>query len=215
MVSISGDGETFDLTYDGDSSYTGDVIDFADGVDYKLSIELDGNVYEAFSTAEPVAEILTMEYEFEEGFLDSPDGFVAGFVAFDLEGRLDYNWIKYYRNGEYENDPTDLNICQDGSFGDQPEDGNEFIPPVAYDVNDFDSLWQVGEVCRVELLSINQEVYEFLQEVMEQTANEGITATPSYNLRTNITHVSGSDENGALGIFSVSKMSSYELLFEE
>jgi len=213
-VSLTDGVNTFAFTFDNDSYTYPEIIDFTEGEEYTLNIELGDNVYEAKSIAQPVPPIDTILYEFEDQPLDTVDGFLAEFISIDIPGRTDYYWIKHARNGEFFNDPSSLIIAQDAAFRGEGSDGFLFIPPIRFGVNDFDSLYQLGEVLKVELWSINEETLDFLTEVQEQSTNEGILATPSYNLRTNIVTVSGSDDLGAIGNFSVSKVSSKEITFE-
>ncbi len=214
IVSVTDGTNTFEFTYE-DESYTyPEVIAFEEGVEYKLIIEVDDNVYEARSMAQPVPPIEAILYESEDGTFGNPDGYLAEFISFDLAGREDFYWIKHFRNDTLMSDPSSIIFSQDAAFQGNDADGLLFIPPIRQGINDFSRFYEVDEKLRVELWSINQDVYEFLNEVIEQSTNEGILATPSYNLRTNMTTVSGSDELGAIGNFSVSKVSSSEVIFE-
>lgn len=216
-VSISANGELYELTFlDGAYTYP-EVIVTETSSEFQLFISHDGNEYEAFSAANPVPPIDTIEVSFEEEFLGVEAGFFAEWFARDIYNRDDFYWTRYYRNDSLQNDPSDLITSQNGSFSGTDNDSLLFISPIRTGINDFGRRYQPGEFIKVELWSIEESVFNYLNQVVEQTGIGGplaIISPPNYNVLSNITKVSGPAELDAVGIFSVSRVSTSEVVFE-
>jgi len=151
------------------------------GNDYKLIIQIGSDIYESFSSMNRVPEIDSINYRFEKGNSFFPDSYFAGFYATDPEGPGDAYWIKAWKNGEYLNLPSEINISYDagGSPG-AVVDGLVFIQPIRDGINPFDqdenddflSPYEPGDSVYVELHSINYNSYLFLNEVIEVHCEE-------------------------------------------
>ena len=137
--------------------------------------------------------------------------YTAEFLATDFVGKDDTYWIKAYKNGKWLNKPFELNIAYDAGFGNV--DGGVFIQPIQNGVHEFDKdllpiLYQLKDSLYVEILSITNEAYTFLEQVRIQTQRNGgfdeIFAEPFYNVPTNI--VSNDLEEKVAGFFSVSSV---------
>lgn len=188
------------------------------GNDYKLSVQLGADIYEAYSTMNRVPEIDSISYRFEKGNSFFPDSYFGSFYATDPEGAGDSYWIKAWKNGEYLNLPSEINISYDagGSPG-AIVDGIIFIQPIRDGVNPFDqdenddflSPYKPGDSLYVELHSVNYDSYRFLGEVAIQTDRPGgfaeLFAQPLANVSSNIT-LSDESPNAtkAIGFFNVS-----------
>lgn len=191
------------------------------GNDYRLSVQLGNDIYEAYSSMNRVPEIDSINYRFEKGNSFFPDSYFAGVYATDPVGEGDSYWIKAYKNGEYLNLPSEINISYDagGSPG-AVIDGIPFIQPIRDGVNPFDqdendeflSPYDPGDSLYVELHSINYDSYRFLGEVAIQTDRPGgfaeLFAQPLANVSSNIHLVDeSSGEIKAIGFFNVSAVS--------
>jgi len=186
------------------------------GFNYSLQLIHDGKVYTAISTLNPVPTIDSMSFEFEEAELGSEEGYYAQFWAQDFFGRKDYYWIRSYKNGldtRYVlddpslNNPAALILSEDAAFGGEGADGFVFILPLRAAITNDDDPFQSGDLCEVELLSLNGDVYEFLDQVTIQANNQGLFSTPPANIRSNIKDVNGSLQEEVLGVFSLSSIS--------
>ncbi len=191
------------------------------GNQYKLSVQLGGNIYEAFSSMNRVPEIDSISFRFEEGNEFFPDAYFAGVYARDFEGVGDTYWIKAWKNGDYLNLPGEINISYDagGSPG-ATVDGIPFIQPIRDGINPFDQdenddflpPYEPGDSVYVEIHSLNYDSYIFLNEVAIQTDRPGgfgeLFAQPLANVSTNI-QVANETPNAtkAIGFFSVSAVS--------
>lgn len=215
-VTITEGGNVYELVYeDGAYTYPSPIVT-GPGLDYHLEIIYGDDVYEADTRSNPVPIIDSIGVEFEEELFGVAEGYFAEFFARDFAGTEDFYWARYYRNDSLQNDPGDLNVIQDGAFSGNGADGLIFIPPIRQAVNDFSRRYQPGENLKVELWSIEEDVFDYLNQVIEQTSIGGplaIISPPTYNVASNIRHISGPDELGPVGMFSVSLVTKKEYNF--
>lgn len=176
------------------------------GFPYKLEIQYDNKTYTSISVLNPVPKIDSMTRSFEEEELDQEEGYYAQFYARDFAGREDFYWIKAYKNDSAINalDPSSLILSQDAAFGGNAADGLEFILPLRAAITDGEKPLEVGDTSIVELLSINEDVFEFLEQLTIQANNGGLFSTPPANIRSNIKDAFGNQQDEVLGVFSVS-----------
>ncbi len=192
------------------------------GNDYRLSIQIGSDNYESFTSMNRVPEIDSIGFRFEKGNSFFPDSYFAGVFALDPEGPGDTYWIKAWKNGEYLNKPSEINISYDagGSPG-ATVDGIVFIQPIRDGINPFDqdenddflSPYEPGDSVYVEIHSISYESYIFLYEVSVQTDRPGgfaeLFMQPLANVPSNIMVVNeSSSTTKAIGFFTVSAVSS-------
>ena len=219
------DGEVFNFT---EGSQSGDYLwspttnstlgDFGD--QFTLQIEIDGEVFQAESTLNRVPPIDSITQEFEENEVFRDDGIYVQFFARDIEGLGDAYWIKTFKNDTFLNNANQLNIAFDAGFDSGSQvDGIIFIPPIRTFINELDEdsaeiPWTQGERVKVELHSINQEAFNFLEIARDQILNgdNGIFSLPLANTRTNITNLSGGLK--PLGMFNVSGVTSLSYTIE-
>lgn len=210
------DGEVFEFVSDGEGNYiwtpfAEDVIGIV-GNEYSLSIDVNGENLSAVAAMNRVPEIEEIAYEFRDDFIE--DGIYAEFIARDFVGEGDTYWIKTYKNGEYLSLPEELNIAYDAGFdAGSSADGLIFIPPVrfltnpAIEVDPSDTIqvspYDPGDMVRVEIHSINNAAFDFMETTRDQLINgsNGIFAEPLINTRGNVTN---NTTNGTvLGVFNV------------
>lgn len=192
------------------------------GNDYRLSVQVGGGVYEAYTTLNRVPAVDSIQFRFEKGNSFFPDSYFAGVYALDPVGPGDCYWIKAWKNGEYLNLPGEINISYDagGSPG-ATVDGIVFIQPIRDGINPFDqdeddnflSPYEPGDSVYVEIHSISFEAYNFLLQVAVQTDRPGgfaeLFAQPLANVPSNIL-ISDETPNAtaAIGFFTLSAVSS-------
>jgi len=192
------------------------------GNEYLLTVQLAGGVYTAFSIMNRVPEIDSINYRFEEGNEFFPDSYFAGVYATDFVGPGDAYWIKAWKNGDYLNLPSEINLSFDagGSPG-AIVDGVQFIQPIRDGINPFDQdeddnflpPYEPGDSVYVEIHSLNSDSYQFLLEVAVQTDRPGgfaeLFAQPLANVPSNIV-IADETPNAtqAIGFFTVSAVSS-------
>lgn len=190
------------------------------GETFLLGISVDGKNYGAVADLDPVPVIDSIVQEFRTDELVGPDGIYAKFFARDLPGLGNAYWIKTYKNGAFLNKPLELNIAFDAAFDPGAElDNVNFIEPIREavnripDPNDFEdnadkAPWAPGDSILVEIHSINEFAFKFLDIAREQMTNgdNTIFALPLSNTTGNI--VAADSNEKALGIFNVASVSS-------
>ncbi len=191
------------------------------GNQYKLTVQLGSSTYESYSNMNRVPEIDSISYRFEKGNSFFPDSYFAGVFATDPIGPGDAYWIKAWKNGQFLNKPSEINISYDagGSPG-AVVDGIVFIQPIRDGINPFDqdendeflSPYSPGDSVYVELMSINYDTYTFLLEVATQTDRPGgfaeLFAQPLANVSSNIAIASEATQaTPVIGFFNVSAVS--------
>lgn len=186
------------------------------GERYTLSITLtDGTQYTAQSQINRVPEVEEIKFTFKEEEAFQEEGYEGEFLATDYEGAGDTYWIKAYKNGQFLNKPFELNTAFDAGFSAGGNvDGVVFIQPIQSGVQELDEdlatvPYQLGDSLYVEILSITNEAFDFLEQVKIQTQRDGgfaeIFAEPFQNVTTNI--LSSNNEDQVVGFFNVSSVS--------
>jgi hypothetical protein len=190
------------------------------GRSYTLKIEHEQEVYTAQNEIKRVPKVDSLVYT-NETLPIKPDkdegqktGYIVEFYARDFVGTGDTYWIKEVLNGKTNVDKAEkISIAYDAAFGaGAPSDGLIFIQPLRRSIT-YDSLYQAGSHVGVELHSITNEAFYFLQQVVEQSANGGIYATPIANIKSNVMNA---DPKGrkALGYFGASAVSRMETIID-
>ena len=187
---------------------------------FNLKIEVNGKEYTSSTAMNRVPPIDSLIQEFVEGELFQDDGIYVEFFARDIPGNGDAYWIKSFKDDRFLNRASELNISYDGGFDAGSQiDGVIFIPPIRDFINelsedDLPTPWNVGEVSRVEIHSLSQEAFNFLEIARDQINNggNGIFSLPLANTRTNITNSTGGLR--PLGHFNVAAVSRMEITIE-
>jgi hypothetical protein len=190
---------------------------------YTLTIKARNFLYRSISYANSVPVIDSLNWQYVPAGLGQKNGsYAIELVARDLEGQFDYYWIRFLKNGVYDNRLSGLNVSVDGTFSETGQgDGKLFIPPistlVAYNVEDSIAL---GDEVTYEIWSLSSETFSFWQEATNQAIQGGgigaLFATPTANVRTNITSpINAKLEDNAVGWFSTSVVSSASEVISE
>ena len=182
------------------------------GHDYQLVVLNGSSEFRAISTLNPVPIIDSVRFNFEEESIFFDERFEAEFFATDLPGFGDTYWIKGFKNGGFLDRPEYITTSYDGGFSESNEDGILFIPPLRTAINPFEENEQgyaIGDSVSVELLSITEDTFLYLNEIFTQTDRQGgiseLFSVPVTNLNGNIKVASGSQS--VLGFFCISSVS--------
>ncbi|HEY9559636.1 MAG TPA: DUF4249 domain-containing protein [Anseongella sp.] len=175
------------------------------GKEYELRIQLGEDYYTARNQVFPVPVIDSIVYGYEDKNPFQEAGYQAYFIAFDLKGQTDYYFIRSYKNGIMRSRNIDFQVCMDAAYG-EGADGLQFIEPVA-DFTPGDDPYRPGDSASVEIASIDRRTYGFLSQVMDQSTNAGLFATPPANVRTNIKSRSANPNLTPAGWFAISAIS--------
>lgn len=219
-------GERFDFIENSPGAYTWEAgTDSLGtvGTSFDLTINVNGIELQSSSVANRVPVIDSIGQEFEEESLGSVAGVRTEFFARDPIGFGDSYWIKTFKNGAFLNKPDELNIAFDAGFdaGGQV-DGLIYIPPIRSltnpvgDDNAEDEVppWATGDVIKVEIHSISNSAFFFLETARDQITNgdNGLFSIPLANTRGNIINAASGDR--VLGVFNVAVVSRIEDVIE-
>lgn len=185
-----------------------------------LIIELDGEIIGATTDIARTVRLDSIGLDFEEETLALDEGFFAQVYAFDPPGRGDTYWIRAYKNDTLLNRPEEQVVAFDATFDAGADiDGTYFIPPLRFGgVNPLDDEgsfipYVPGDKIYVEVHSINQVGFSFLNIAIEQILNEGIFASPVANARGNIFNTNTNVP--VLGVFNIAEVASIERIVGE
>jgi len=206
---ITGSGNTIDFAPQGEGKYSWTPAAGATigpiGDTYDLLITANETTYTASTILNPVCPVDSIQQEYLENEPIISDGIYTQFFARDLEGLGNTYWIKTYKNGKYLGQPLELNIAYDAAIDAGADvDNIIFIPPIREGVNELDDeniplAWNPGEVIKVEIHSISNEAFTFLEVARRQILNglSTIFAEPLVNTDGNISSSDGKEVLGA------------------
>lgn len=209
-------------------SYYWDPLDSALGVighNYRLTVTVEGETFEAFSRLGRVPPIDSIRFNyFAADMFVKEEYFKAEFLATDPVGEGDTYWIKAWKNGVYLGKPSELNMVYDAGFSaGQALDGQPFFLMIRQDfISPFDEIpgtnnefyppYLIGDSVYVEIHSIDPQAYEFLWGVYYYISRPGgfaeLFSTPLANATTNLTSIDENSVTNVAGFFNVSAVSS-------
>ena len=192
---------------------------------YQLSVEVDGEVFEAHARLADVPDVDSVVFRYNpEDFNILEPYFSAEFFATDLEGLGDAYWIKAWKNDQFLNKPSEINISYDAGFSEgQAVDGQVFTQSVRKDylntleeredrANYYHPPYNIGDSVYVEIHSIDPIVYDYLSAVKIQTDRPGgfseLFAVPLANVVTNLHSTNPNSTTAIAGCFNVAAVSS-------
>lgn len=209
-------------TVDGDYFWDPDEQDTVFGrigLSYTLSVSVGEDVFQSFTTMNRVPAIDSINFRFEEGNSFFPDAYFGAVYAVDLVGPGDTYWIRAYKNGNFLNKPSEINIAYDAGFtAGSVVDGITFIQPVRDGVNPFDQdendeflpPYEPGDSLYVEIHSISNDAFFFLTELALQTDRPGgfaeLFAQPLSNVPSNVINTAANEK--VVGFFNVAAVTS-------
>ncbi|MGB3780112.1 MAG: DUF4249 domain-containing protein [Tunicatimonas sp.] len=190
------------------------------GETYALQIDTDGQMYSSSTELDPVPPIDSITYELTEANAFFPETYIAQFWATDLPEEGNAYWIRTYRNEALLNRPDEISLAYDAGFSRGGSfNATVFAQPIRNSINPIDGdgdggflpSYNRGDSVYVELHSISDAAFDFLNQVAIQTNRPGgfaeLFANPIANVSTNLTNA---DPNGppAVGFFNVASVSS-------
>lgn len=178
------------------------------GTSFILTVANKGEVFNASTQVKRTAiyDSLTTVFrkEGEEG-TGSKEGYYARLSARDNIGVGDCYRIKTYRNDTLFMKPQELNLAYDASFSKGGStDGTSFILPIRNAVNRRDEPYKVGDKIQIDIISLTEPTFDYLNNVRTQQQNGGLFANPPANVGTNLINANPQSKEQALGWFSVS-----------
>ena len=223
------DGNRYDFEESAEGYVWGDSLSTSFlqvGTSYQLNVSIDGIRFSGTSAMNPVPPVDSITFKYQEGdFSVAEDYYLAEVVATDLAGAGNTYWIKAWKNGLYLNKASEINIAYDAGFSVGGNiDGQVFIQPIQELINPFDTdetgdgvilpPYLIGDTIYVEIHSISESAFYFLNEVKIQTVRSGgfgaLFAPPFSNVSTNLMNEDVNSTIHPVGFFNVSAISSLE-----
>jgi hypothetical protein len=223
------DGNRYDFEESAEGYVWGDSLSTSFlqvGTSYQLDVSIDGIRFSGTSEMNPVPPVDSITFKYQkEDFSTDEDYYLAEVVATDLVGVGNTYWIKAWKNGVYLNKASEINIAYDAGFSAGGNiDGQVFIQPIQELINPFDTdeagealiepPYSIGDTIYVEILSISESAFYFLNEVKIQTVRSGgfgaLFAPPFSNVSTNLMNEDVNSTIHPVGFFNVSAISSLE-----
>jgi len=191
---------------------------------YLLSITTAAGIeYQAVSAMNRIMPIDSITLEDREESLGEVAGIYAEVFAVDFLGVGDAYWIKTFKNGQFLNKPSEMNLVFDAAFTpNSGVDGVNFISPIRQNINriadegddaiDTDELppWIEGDSINIEIHSLNIDAFLFLEQAFTQMTlgDAGIFAEPPANVPSNIEVLNSTEaKDKPIGFFNVSAVS--------
>ena len=183
-------------SYDAGSTSSIGVV----GHTYKLNITYNGEQFEAMNEIKRNTVIDSVTVEFKKAESDKKEGYYAKLYAHDLPGATDYYWIRTYRNDSLNYYVGEM-LSIDGSFNEDISDGIEFIPPFRDGITSGEKPYLKGDKVKVVIRSLTKNTYDFMQQLTDQLANNGLFSKVLSNVPSNVNNKQAAGKTKIYGWF--------------
>jgi len=188
------------------------------GKQYALYVNYDGVEFVSVSKLNRVPKIDSINYEVNKLPVkpaNGPqEGFQPQFYAKDFEGEGDCYWIKSAKNKKYFSKATEIQVAYDAGFSPGSKtDGLLFILPIRTSVGR--ELYLDKDTLKVDVYSITQEQFFYLQFVQQVSQDGNLFSTPLANIPTNVVNRNLKSTKKAIGFFGISAVSSMETIIDK
>jgi hypothetical protein len=189
VVILDDQGNTFNLQEKSPGMYFTETNVFGQvGVEYTLSIDLEGDRYEATSTMQRVTPIDSLLWRWDN-FKQSYRILLYGQ---EPVGKGDFYMWHLEKNGEWLTKQINQILITNDDFS----DGN-YIQGLEVDYWEMEFNFQPGDTVRVMQHSLTKTAFDFIVGVLTEHNNGQVAMRPPSNVASNIS-------NGALGLFHAS-----------
>lgn len=164
------------------------------GHTYSLQVHYNQQEYEATGTVLPVAELDSFSYQYQEKRPFQKEGYYFYFSGRTPKERgINYYRFLIYKNDSLYNQPRDYLIQHD-----------EFLKEKIDTLQLANYAFDAGDTVYIEMYSLNKNIYEYYNELLELLYNDGgLFSSPPRNPTSNINNVTN-PERPPLGFFQVS-----------
>ncbi len=188
------------------------------GKQYALYVKYGEDEFVSISKLNRVPKIDSINYQVEKLPIkpeNGPqEGFQPQFYAKDFEGEGDCYWVKSAKNNKYFSKATEIQVAYDAGFSPGSKtDGLLFILPIRTSVGR--ELYSDKDTLKVDLYSITQEQFYYLQFVQQVSQDGSLFSTPLANIPTNIINRNSNSAKKAVGFFGISAVSSMEAIIDK
>lgn len=172
------------------------------GHTYTLTIQWNGNLYQSTGTLLEEAVIDSLAYRYFPANPIFEEGYYIFFFGRVPPGRTNYFRFKVYENDSLYNDRSDLLIQDD-----------EFLPDTLENIR-FGYPFDPGDTVKIEMYTLNQDMYQYYQELLTLLYNDGgLFSPPPQNPTSNITNLTNPEEP-PLGFFQVASLTSGTIVID-
>ncbi len=189
------------------------------GFTYELFVQVGTETFISEARMGRAPAIDSITFFLEEGDQFTDDQYQAEFWSTDPLEPNDAYWIKTFKNSQQLLKPNEIVTAYDAGFSKGSNfNGVAFIVPIRRAINPFDenedgtfkSPYMVGDSIYVQIQSVTEAAFNYLNEVRIQTDRPGgfseLFATPLANVSTNIVNIN-SNGSKVLGFFNVGAVS--------
>jgi hypothetical protein len=197
-VTISDGIDDFNFESIGNGQYTNSDISPRLNAEYTITINWKNETYVGSDFITEVPPFDRVYSEFEEGNIFSDEGYFVKFDATDPIDIENYYYYRVYKNNEF------VIVADPGNnftlaVSDQFFDGQPRIGVIPNE----EIAFEIGDIGKIQQLSISKDYYNFLVELFIQTGNQGgilIGNPPPASIRSNIINIEN-PSNRILGYF--------------
>lgn len=191
------------------------------GTEFGLGVQRGEEQYTSVTTMNRTAIIDSISFQFEEASIGNDEGIYAQLYARDQVGIGDAYLIRTRINDTLLLRPFELSSVYDATFDPGTEtDGITFIFPIRFSINKLDDDGAPiplveGDKVEVEVWSLSQEAFFFLNVAGDQIVNggSGLFDIPVVSSPGNVFNVDSGER--ALGVFNVAAVAAAERTLEE
>ncbi len=174
-------GEEIEVPVGADGRYTLSPINVVSGETYEIEVTVDDVTYRAETEAPFPVDLLAVDTIFNEPFFEGGDPFYQSlYIWQDAPGQENHYQLRTFAN--------DTLVGPFAYYDDDGLDGQTFVRPLMYPV-------EVGDTVRFQLLSIDEETYDYFIQ-LESALNQGFNSTTPFN-------PTGNFDNDGLGYFGI------------
>ena len=197
LVTIENEfGRNFVLEEVEEGLYRSDKISPKEETTYNLSIEVEGEKYESTSKLNPVVNIDSLTYFFDDGFAFLEEGYIIKIYFTDPGEQKNYYRINFFESDTLKYEAGDLIV-----FDDRLVDGK------ALEVTLRGIIFEPDDTVSIQLISLDKGAYEYyntFQDLINVNPGSAAPANPTSNIT-----------NGALGYFSAWSADFKTVIIEE
>lgn len=173
------------------------------GRTYTLHIDWNGDRYESSGRLLEEAVIDSLNYRY---FPQNPffqEGYYIFFFGRVPPDRTNYFRFKVFKNDSLYNNRTDLLVQDD-----------QFLPDTLENIR-FSYPFETGDTVRLEMYTLNQDMYQYYRELITLLFNDGgLFSPPPQNPASNIRNLTDPD-NPPLGYFQVASVTTGTIVIED
>lgn len=183
-ITLSSKTKEYTYKENNEGNYVFQMSDSFNPALYKLSVAYNGETFDAESQMPDIIAINHLAFEYKGKSFYYEAGYVVSFVLIDPEDQENYYRVRYFLNGELQNEADDFMLYSDKLFNGKA---------VQMELNG--TRFELNDRITIELMSINESTYEYFNTLSSIVTQNNIESAAPDNPKSNFS-------NGALGYFA-------------